>query len=167
MKQLKKEFQNVTKEIDSLTKKTKELTEKLKKKAFDQLERAQAAVRPEVAARHAADALKTLTKTTERMIKAVEKFEKEQKAKKTKAKAPTKARRKAPARKKAAPGKRPSKITATEQVLRIIKRSKKGVDVPTLAKKTGFEDKKVRNIVFRALKQGQIKRKGRGVYVGA
>jgi len=58
-------------------------------------------------------------------------------------------------------------ITATDQILRIIKRSKKGVDVPTLKKKTGFDDKKVRNIVFRASKEGRIKKSGRGIYVGA
>ena len=51
--------------------------------------------------------------------------------------------------------------------MNIIKRSKKGVDVPTLVKKTGFEDKKIRNIVFKASKQGKIKRAGRGIYVPA
>jgi hypothetical protein len=34
-------------------------------------------------------------------------------------------------------------------------------------KKTGFEEKKVRNIVTRAFSQKKIKRAGRGVYVGA
>jgi hypothetical protein len=63
--------------------------------------------------------------------------------------------------------KRAPQVTATDQILRIIKRSKKGVDVPTLKKKTGFDDKKVRNIVFRASKEGRIKKSGRGIYVGA
>jgi len=58
-------------------------------------------------------------------------------------------------------------VTATTQVLQIIQRSKKGVDVPTLIKKTGLEDKQIRNIVFRAFKQGKIKRVGRGTYVAA
>jgi hypothetical protein len=48
-----------------------------------------------------------------------------------------------------------------------VKRSRKGVGVPTLIKKTGFEDKKIRNIVFRAFKQGKIKRTGKGIYVAA
>jgi predicted transcriptional regulator of viral defense system len=56
-------------------------------------------------------------------------------------------------------------LTATDQVVKIIKRSKKGVDVPTLKKKTGFEDKKIRNILNRSSKQGKIKGAGRGVYV--
>jgi tRNA1(Val) A37 N6-methylase TrmN6 len=50
-------------------------------------------------------------------------------------------------------------------VLKIIARSKKGVDVPTLMKKTGFEEKKVRNIVTRAFSQKKIKRVTRGIYV--
>jgi predicted transcriptional regulator of viral defense system len=58
-------------------------------------------------------------------------------------------------------------MTATEQVLKIIERSRKGVDVPRLKAKTGFDDKKVRNIVFRASKEGKIKKVSRGIYVGA
>jgi len=84
-------------------------------------------------------------------------------------KAPAKkkaAAKKAPA-KKAAANKKVSQATATDKILKIVKRSKKGVDVPTLKKKTGFDDKKVRNIVFRASKEGKIKKSGRGIYVGA
>jgi hypothetical protein len=43
--------------------------------------------------------------------------------------------------KKAAASKETTQVTATDQILRIIKRFKKGVDVPTLKKKTGFDDK--------------------------
>lgn len=167
MKHLKKEFQTITKEFNVLTKKTKELTDKLKKKAFEQLEKAQGAVTPEAAARRTADALRALTNTTQRMIKSVEKFEKEQAARKTKAKTKAKPVRKASAGKKPAPKKKPAAMTASDRVLQIIKRSKKGVDVPTLVKKSGLEDKKVRNIVFRAVKNGKIKRTGRGIYAGA
>ena len=77
-----------------------------------------------------------------------------------------KATKKAPA-KKAPAIKRGTQVTATDQILKIIKRSKKGVDVPTLKTKTGFDDKKVRNIVFRAAKEGRIKKSGRGIYVGS
>lgn len=101
--------------------------------------------------------LKALTKKTERLVKAVGKLEKAPAAAKLKPKAKT--TRKAPAKKKGAA------LTATDQVLKIIKRSKKGVDAPTLIEKTGFEDKKIRNILFRASKQGKIKRVGRGAYV--
>jgi alcohol dehydrogenase class IV len=92
----------------------------------------------------------------------------------TKKKAPAKkaTAKKAPAKKKAAAKKpavkkKAAAPTATDQVLKIIKRFKKGVDVPTLMKKTGFEDKKVRNIVTKAFRQKKIKRVARGIYVGA
>jgi hypothetical protein len=69
--------------------------------------------------------------------------------------------------KKAAGKKSDVKSTATQQVIRIIRRSKKGADVPSLKAKTGFDDKKVRNIIFRISKEGKIKKIGRGIYVSA
>jgi predicted transcriptional regulator of viral defense system len=39
-----------------------------------------------------------------------------------------------------------------------------GLDLETLKARTGFEDKKLRNIVFRLSKKGQIERTGPGVY---
>ncbi len=159
----------MTKEFDALITKTKQLVDKMRKSAADDLEKAQALVKPEVVARRTVDALKTLTKTMEKITAAVDKFEKKA-ATKRKAKAKAKPAKKARA-KKAAPKKPSAKkaktVTATDQVLKIIKRSKKGVDVPTLIKRTGFYDSKVRNIINRTLKQGKIKRVGRGVYVRA
>ena len=58
------------------------------------------------------------------------------------------------------------KQTATDQVLWIIKRSKKGVNVATLMDKTGFNQKKITNILQRTYKQGKIRRVGKGIYVG-
>ncbi len=158
MKKVKKDLQTVTKEFKALTKKTKVLTDKLKRTAVGQLEKAQAAIRLKSPAQHTAEALKVLTRQTEKLIKAVERFEKDQAAKKAKVKA-------RPAKK--APRKRAVAQIATDQVVNIIKRSKKGIDIPTLMRKTGFEDKKIRNILFRAAKQGKIKKAGRGIYVGA
>ncbi len=57
-----------------------------------------------------------------------------------------------------------AKMTATDKVLSVIKRSSKGVGIARLKARTGLEDKKIRNIVFRLSKQGTIKRVGRGVY---
>jgi predicted nucleic acid-binding Zn-ribbon protein len=121
--------------------------------------------------------LKALIKKTERLMKAVDKLEKRPAAKKPKAKTGAKAKRatkavakkttKATARKKAPAKRKTVKATATDQVLTIIKRSKKGVDVPTLMKKTGFGEKKVRNIVARAFSQKKISRASRGAYTGA
>lgn len=116
--------------------------------------------------------IKALEKKLEKLLKAHEPMPKVKKAAKKKpakkaAAVKKAAARKVPARKKAATGKKSAQVTATDKVLRIVKRSKKGVDVPTLKKKTGFDDKKVRNIVFRASKEGKIKKSGRGIYVGA
>ena len=95
-------------------------------------------------------------KKLEKLIAAVEKSEKATPAKASKAKSvkakPVKKAPKAPAKKKAV------KATATDQVLKIINKSKKGVNTATLMKKTGFDQKKVRNILNRTFKQGKIKR---------
>ena len=58
------------------------------------------------------------------------------------------------------------RVTATDQVLDIINRSKKGVNTASLMKKTGFDRQKVRNILQRTYKQGKIKRAERGIYIG-
>jgi hypothetical protein len=112
---------------------------------------------------------KAVEKKMEMLLKAVEKIGQAPKAaaKKviTKKTVKTKTTKKAPAKKVVAK-KTTRQATATEQILDIIKRFKKGVDVPTLKEKTGFDDKKVRNIVFRASKEGKIKKSGRGIYVG-
>ncbi|MCK4728363.1 MAG: hypothetical protein KAT27_05530, partial [Desulfobacterales bacterium] len=57
-----------------------------------------------------------------------------------------------------------AKMTATEKIISVIEKSASGADIAGLKAKTGFEDKKIRNIVFRLTKQGTIKRAGRGVY---
>jgi hypothetical protein len=108
---------------------------------------------------------KALERKMEKLLKAVEKDAKIKKTARPKA---TKVRavKQAKAKKTVAAKKSPQ-MTATDQILRIVKRSRKGVDVPTLKSKTGFDDKKVRNIVFRASKEGKIKKSGRGIYVGA
>ena len=115
---------------------------------------------------------KALERKMEKLLKAAEKAGAAKKVTKSKA-VKTKAVKSKAARATTAKRatrttrKRAPQVTATDQILRIIKRSKKGVDVPTLKKKTGFDDKKVRNIVFRASKEGRIKKSGRGIYVGA
>ena len=107
------------------------------------------------------------------LIEAVEKSEtkvaKPSKAKAVKAQPVKKAPKAKPAKKapKAPAKKKAVKVTATDEVLKIINRSKKGVNTVTLMKKTGFDQKKVRNILNRTFKQGKIKRADKGVYVGA
>jgi len=100
--------------------------------------------------------LKKLTQKTEKMIKHLENFEKVQAAKKPKAKAVKKAI-----------VKKPTRLSATDTVLSIIKRSRKGIDTATLKKKTGFEGRKIKDIIYRLKKQGKIKRDRKGLYVKA
>ena len=111
--------------------------------------------------------IQALGKTIDKLIAAVEKGETTKVAKKTTAK-PIKAKitKRSPAQ-KAPAKKKPTQSTATDQVLNIIKRSKKGVNAATLMTKTGFDLKKVRNILQRTYKQGKIKRVEKGIYVGA
>lgn len=59
------------------------------------------------------------------------------------------------------------KETPKDEVLKTIKRYKKGINIATLIKITGLNDSTVRNIVYRATKEGTIKRVRRGVYAVA
>jgi len=63
--------------------------------------------------------------------------------------------------------KKPTVETASDQVLKIISTSKKGVNTSDLIGKTGFNTKKVQNIVFRLRKQGKIKSIKKGIYAKA
>jgi len=69
--------------------------------------------------------------------------------------------------KKPSAAKSAGKVTAADTVLGIVKRSKKGIDTAALMEKTGYNQKKVTNIVFKLRKQGKIKNEGKGVYVKA
>lgn len=55
--------------------------------------------------------------------------------------------------------------TAADTVLTIISRSKKGVNTATIKEKTGYNQKKVANIIYKLKKQGRIKTAQKGVYV--
>lgn len=57
-------------------------------------------------------------------------------------------------------------MTASDTVLEIIKETgDDGVNFAEIQDKTGFDEKKIRNIVFRLNNLGKIKRKNRGIYV--
>jgi len=103
--------------------------------------------------------LTKLAKQTEKLAAALEKAEKPKaKSVTTKTKAKAVITKKAPAK--------GGKKTDTDKLLAIINRSKKGVDTATLMKKTGFDQKKVRNMLNRTYKQGKITRVEKGIYVG-
>ena len=59
---------------------------------------------------------------------------------------------------------RKTALTAIDIVYDVIKRSRKGLGFVDIQAKTGFGDKKIRNIIFRLNKNGKIKRKSRGIY---
>ena len=129
----------------------------------------------DVALKAVVEGLRTLAQGVEKIAEKLEDSvpKKQAKAKparkaasKPKKAAPKKAAAKKPAPKKA-PAKKAVKKTAADSVLAIINRSKKGVDSATLVKKTGFNKKKVANIVFKLRKQGKIKSVSKGVYAKA
>jgi hypothetical protein len=60
---------------------------------------------------------------------------------------------------------RKTTLTAIDIVYDVIKRSRKGLGFSDIQAKTGFGDKKIRNIIFRLNKIGKIKRKSRGIYI--
>jgi len=62
-------------------------------------------------------------------------------------------------------GKRPA--TAIEEVFQIISEAENGVTVKALADQTGFDAKKVHNVIFKLKRQGRIQSVKRGVYVKA
>jgi adenylosuccinate lyase len=134
-----------------------------------------------------AKVLKSLTTKTERMSKRIDKLAKSQAPKKAKArakpkgrpkaktKARTKARKKAKVRAKArpvkkkvarkAPARKEVKATGSDAVLKIIKKSTKGVGTAALKQKTGFKEKKIRDTIYRLKKQRKIKSVQKGFYV--
>ena len=55
-------------------------------------------------------------------------------------------------------------MTAIDTVFDIVKKSGKPVDMATLRQKTGFESKKIANVLFKLKKQGKIKSVDKGIY---
>jgi hypothetical protein len=55
--------------------------------------------------------------------------------------------------------------TASDSVLEVIKASRDGIDFADIRQRIGYEDKKLRNIIFRLNKTGKIRRIRRGIYI--
>ena len=128
--------------------------------------------------------IKALSKKVEKVIVAVEKLDK---AKAVKAKPVRKAAVKAvkakpvrkaavkavkakPARKAAVKkpaAKKTAQLSAVDTAFGFIKRYKKGISTAALMEKTGFDQKKVYNIIYKLNSLGKIKSVGKGVYVKA
>jgi len=76
------------------------------------------------------------------------------------------ARKKKVAPKKRVAARRAPKKSASEVILSIMKqsRSTKGVATALLQKKTGFNNQKIRDNIYKLTKRRKIKRVGRGFY---
>ena len=59
------------------------------------------------------------------------------------------------------------KNTMLDIVFEVIKKSRNGVTIPKLRKKTGLESKQLSNALFKLTNKGKIKPKARGVYLKA
>ena len=68
---------------------------------------------------------------------------------------------------KAPIGRRKASLMAVDIVLDTIRNSEDGIGFKQIQIKTGFDEKKIRNIIFRLNKTGKIKRKSRGIYIAA
>jgi len=54
---------------------------------------------------------------------------------------------------------------ATSTVWEAIRNSEQGLNYSEISKETGFDEKKIRNIIYRLHKTGKIQRKSRGIYI--
>jgi hypothetical protein len=104
-----------------------------------------------------------LSKKTNKMKNRLQKLEKAQATKKSRKKAATKAKSM-----KVVP-KKSKRVFASRVLLEIItkSRSKKGVDTAILIKKSGFDERKIWNVINSLKSQGKIKSAGRGFYIKA
>ncbi len=131
------------------------------------------------------DGLKTLAKGVETIAEKVNEAAKSQAAPEAPSKKPVKttkaaktaktakitktAKKEKPARKPARAAKKSEAgaATDTDRVLEIIGGSKKGASTAVIMEKTGFNQKKVANIVYRLRKQNKINSVEKGVYAMA
>ena len=110
------------------------------------------------------DGLKTLAKGVEAIAEKVDEASKAQGAVKPKKKKPSTSAKKVKTAKKPAKKMSVTSATDTDKVIAIIGRSKKGVSTATIMQKTGYNQKKIANIVYRLRKQKKIKSVDKGVY---
>jgi transcriptional regulator NrdR family protein len=111
------------------------------------------------------ETLKILSMETTDLTRRIKQYEKTEAVRIPKSKAGTRTTSKKKTYVKKTVARKAGPPSATNAVLKVINRHKKGVDIPRLKAKTGFDDKKIRNILYRETKLGKIKRKGRGIYI--
>jgi hypothetical protein len=101
----------------------------------------------------------TLAKKVEKLVATFDKLKKPKAAKKAK---PAKA---ASVRKTGE--QRTKMLPAHEIVFGLIQRSTKGIDTAALMEKTGYNQKKIFNVIYKLKQQGKIKSVRKGIYVKA
>lgn len=81
-------------------------------------------------------------------------------------------------RKNASPGKTPTRkvkktaakhspvVSASALIEALIQQGRKGISIPELMEKTGFERKKINNIIYRLKRKKKIKNVSRGIFIG-
>jgi len=111
-----------------------------------------------------ADGMKTMAVSIESLAEKLDMLAKAQYGEKLKRRKKSPARPRKKTAQKAAP-KKGKTTTAADTVFRVVKRSRKGVDTATLMEKTGFNQKKIANLVYKLKQQGKIKSIRKGVYV--
>jgi predicted transcriptional regulator len=146
MKQVKKDVQAVLKGLKTLTQKAEKLGKKL-----DKLEKAtvQKKAKPKVARKPRAKAKAAAAKP--RRAKA----------------AAAKPRRAKAAAKPAQPRPRRSTQSAADSVYDIVSNAKNGVTTAQIKEKTGFNNQKIRDNIYKLRKRGLIKSEQKGTYVKA
>lgn len=114
------------------------------------------------------DGLKTLAKGVEAIAEKVDEVAKSQSVVKPKRKKQSTATKKVKAVKKTAQKATKKKevkpATDGDKVLAIIGRSKKGASTAAIMQKTGYNQKKIANIIYRLRKQQKIRSVEKGVY---
>jgi hypothetical protein len=114
------------------------------------------------------DGLKTLAKGVEAIAEKVDEAAKSQGAVKPKRKKSSAATKKVKTVKKpvqkATRKKEVKSATDTDKILGIIGRSKNGAGTAAIMQKTGYNQKKIANIIYRLHKQQKIKSVAKGVY---
>ncbi len=108
---------------------------------------------------------KTISKTVKSMADAKKAAAKTHAKVSPKRRAATKPVKKVPSKRPAA--KRHAKLSAFDEVVKIVRRSRKGITVARIREKTRLDDKQIRNFVYKAKRQGKIRNVKRGVYKSA
>ena len=117
------------------------------------------------------DGLKSLSKGIDAAAKRIDTVAKGRKPAAAKPKPARRTRTRKVTAKKVTPRKAPAKRaaaakgdTAIHSVYQIISRAKNGANTATIKQKTGFNDKKVQNIIYKLKKQGKIQSPKKGIY---